>query len=180
MTDAQAVGQGCIDVGHLASHPVAAFFGGVLDRTDGAGALGQLDQGHAHVVDHGHQHAPQVVDLGLAAQHHGLARIETLADRRHAQHAFDQLGHHRPEMLRGRFQGRLALAHRPVDDGRDQAVLIQLEIGQDLGHLQPVWKLEVPSAQVCSTWPEFSSAVRAKPQASSKVSRSRFGSTLWM
>ena len=137
MTDAQAVGQGCIDVGHLASHPVAAFFGGVLDRTDGAGALGQLDQGHAHVVDHGHQHAPQVVDLGLAAQHHGLARIETLADRRHAQHAFDQLGHHRPEMLRGRLQGRLALAHRPVDDGRDQAVLIQLEIGQDLGHLQP-------------------------------------------
>ena len=136
MADAEAVSQRRVDVEHLAGHAQALLVVGMLDRADGAGALGQLDQRHAHVVDHGHQHLAQVLHLRLRADHHRLARVDAVADGGHAQHAFDQLGHHRAELLLHHLERGLALAHGAVDHRRHQAVLVQLEVGEDLGDLQ--------------------------------------------
>ncbi len=69
VTDAQAVGQRCIDVEDFTGHTVAFFVVGVLYRTNRAGTFGQLDQRNANVVDHRHQHLAQVFDLRLAAEH---------------------------------------------------------------------------------------------------------------
>jgi hypothetical protein len=135
MADTQAVGERRVDVEDFAGHAVALLVVGGLHRTDRAGAFGQLDQRDAHVVDHGHQHLAQVLDLRLGAQHHGLARAEAGADRRHAQHAVDQLGHHRAEALADLGQ-ESAFAHAAVDDRGDQRILVELEVGEDLGDLQ--------------------------------------------
>ncbi|CRM84940.1 hypothetical protein [Pseudomonas sp. 22 E 5] len=137
MADAQAVRQRRIDVEHLAGHAVALFVVGGLHRTDRAGTFGQLDQRDAHVVDHGHQHFAQVFDLALSTQHHGLARAEAGADGGHAQHAVDQLGHHRAETLADRRQRDMPFTHAAIKHGGDQRILVQLEIGEDLGDFQP-------------------------------------------
>ncbi|VTS20737.1 Uncharacterised protein [Streptococcus dysgalactiae subsp. equisimilis] len=136
MPDTQAVGQRCIDVEDFTGDAVALLLVGVLHRADRAGALGQFDQGDANVVDHRHQHLAQVLHLCLGAQHHGMARIEAGADRRHAQDALDQLGHHRPEALVDRLEGDLAFAYATVDDRGDQGLLVQLEVRENLGDLQ--------------------------------------------
>ncbi len=136
VADTQAVGQWRIDVEHFARDAQAFLVVGGLDRSDRAGALGQLDQRHAHVVDHGHEHLAQVLDLRLRTQHQRLARAEAGADRSHAQHTVDQLGHHRAEALADLGQGHLALAHRAVDDRRHQGILVELEVGEDFGDLQ--------------------------------------------
>ncbi len=137
MADAQPVGQRRVDIEHLARHPVALVVIGILHRADGAGALGQLDQRDTHVVNHGHQHLAQIFHLGLAAQHQGLARIETGADGRHAQHTLDQLGHHRTETLMHVGELHLAFTHAAIDHRGDQAVLVELEVGEDFGDLEP-------------------------------------------
>ncbi len=136
VADAQAVGQRCVDVEDLAGDTLALLVVGQLHRADGAGALGQLDQRDADVVDHGHQHLAQVFHLRLGPEHQRFARVEAGADRRHAQHTFDELGHHRPEALVHIGQLNLALTHAAVDDRSDQAVLIQFEVSEDLGDLQ--------------------------------------------
>ncbi len=137
VTDAQAMGQRRVDVEDLASYAVPLVIIGILHGADGAGPLGQLDERDANVVDHRHQHLAQVFHLGLCAQHQRLARVEAVADGRHAQHTLDQLGHHRAEVLVHLGQLDLAFAHAAVDDGRDQAVLIKLEVGEYLGDFQP-------------------------------------------
>ncbi|MNQ60539.1 hypothetical protein D3C85_748220 [compost metagenome] len=136
MADAEAVCQWRVDVEDLAGDAVALLLVGVLHFTDGAGTLGQLDQRHAHVVDHGHQHLAQVLHLRLGAEHHGLPGVEAGADGGHAQHAFDQLGHDRAEALLYVLQLDLALAHATVDHRGHQGLLVQLEVRQYLGDLQ--------------------------------------------
>lgn len=112
VADTQAVRQRRIDVEHLTRDTQAFLVVGGLDRTDCTGTLGQLDQCHTHIVDHGHEHLAQVLDLRLRTQHQRLPRAETGADGRHAQHAVDQLGHHRPEPLADLGQGHFAFAYR--------------------------------------------------------------------
>ncbi len=136
MADAQAMGQRRVDVEDFAGDALALLVVGQLDGTDGTGAFGQLDQRDAHVIDHGHQHLAQVFHLRLGAEHERFAWVETGADRRHAKHAFDQLGHHRAETLVHIGQLDLAFAHATVDNGGDQAVLVQLQVGEDLGNLE--------------------------------------------
>ncbi|ANF23640.1 hypothetical protein PS273GM_00020 [Stutzerimonas stutzeri] len=47
------------------------------------------------------------------------------------------LATYRPEVLMHLGQLDLAFAYAAVDDGRDQAVLVELEVGEYLGDLQP-------------------------------------------
>ncbi|RMO84044.1 hypothetical protein ALQ33_05543 [Pseudomonas syringae pv. philadelphi] len=136
VADAQAVGQRRIDVEDFPRHPVTLLVVGILHRTNRAGALGQFDQGHAHVVDHRHQHLAQVFDLRLAAQHQRLSRAEAGTDRGHAQHAVDQFGHGRAETLLDFRQRNHAFTHTTVDHRSDQRILIQLEVSEDLGDFQ--------------------------------------------
>ncbi|RMR10054.1 hypothetical protein ALP92_103717 [Pseudomonas syringae pv. primulae] len=136
MADAQTVGQRRIDVEDLACHAVALFVVGVLHRTDRTGALGQLDQRNAHVINHRHEHLAQVFDLRLTAQHQRLSRAEAGADRGHAQHAVDQLGDRGTKALLDVRQRNHAFAHATVHDRRDQRILIQLEVSKDLRDFQ--------------------------------------------
>ncbi len=136
VADAQAVRQRRVDVEDFAGDAVALLVVGVLHRADRAGALGELDQRHAHVVDHRHQHLAQVLHLRLGAEHQRLARVEAGADRRHAQHAFDQLGDGGAEALVDVGELDLPLAHAAVEHRGDQRVLVELEVGEDLGDFQ--------------------------------------------
>ncbi len=136
MTDTQSVGQRRVDVEDFPGDAVALFVVGVLHRADGARTLGQLDQRDAHVVDHGHQHLAQVFDLGLSAEHQGLTRAETGADRRHAQHAVDEFGDGGAKALVDVGQRDLAFAHASVNHGGNEGVLIELEVGQDFSDFQ--------------------------------------------
>ncbi len=65
VTDTQAVRERRVDVEHFTRDTQAFLVIGGLDRPDCARAFGQLDQRHTHVVDHGHQHLAQVLDLRL-------------------------------------------------------------------------------------------------------------------
>ncbi|MCY1175645.1 hypothetical protein D9M73_158890 [compost metagenome] len=136
MTDTQAMRQRRVDIEDLAGNAVALLVVGAFDRADCAGALGQLDQRHTHIINHGHEHFAQVLDLRLGAQHQRLARAETGADGGHAQHTVDQLGHHRAKALADFGQGHLAFAYGTVDHRSDQRVLVELEVGEDFGDFQ--------------------------------------------
>lgn len=136
VADAEAVRERRVDIEHFARHALALVVAGVLHRTDRTGALGELDQRDAHIIDHRHQHLAQVLDLGLRWQYQRLARIEAGADRRHAQYALDQLGDHRTEARMHVGELDLAFAYAAIEHGGDQAVLVELEVGEDLGDLQ--------------------------------------------
>ncbi|MOA11562.1 hypothetical protein D3C78_1315110 [compost metagenome] len=66
-----------------------------------------------------------------------MPRVEAGADRRHAQHALDQLGHHLAETLLDGFELDLALAHAAVDHRGHQGFLVELEVREDFRDLQP-------------------------------------------
>ncbi len=136
VTDTQAVRERRVDVEHFTRDTQAFLVIGGLDRPDCARAFGQLDQRHAHVVDHGHQHLAQVLDLRLRAQHQRLSWAEAGTDGGHAQHTVDQLGHHRAKTLADLGEGDLALAHRAVDDRSHQRVLVELEVSKNFGDFQ--------------------------------------------
>lgn len=136
MADTKAMSQRCVDVEDFPGDPVALLVVGVFHRANRAGPLGQLDQCHTHVIDHRHQHLAQVFHLGLGAEHEGLAGAEAGADRRHAQHAVDQLGHHRAEALADGRQRDLAFTDATVEYRGHQRILIQLEVGKDLRDLE--------------------------------------------
>ena len=109
-------------------------------------------------------------------EHQRFARVEAGADRRHAQHTFDELGHHRPEALVHIGQLNLALTHAAVDDRSDQASPDQFEVSEDLGDLRAdliaggAFAPEFCAALACC------SASRANSQASFSAARSSAGS----
>ena len=137
LAHAQAVGQRRIDVEDLAGHFLLALRVGFLHRADDHGPLGQLDQGHAHVVDHRQQHLADVVELAVLLPEHRLAGgIEAGADGGHAQHALDQARHRLAEILVDLGQGQLPFTHRPVQHRRGQRFRVGPQIGEHIGHLQ--------------------------------------------
>ena len=111
--------------------------------------------------------------------HHGLARAEAGADGGHALHAVDQFGHHRAEALADGRQLDLAFTHAAIQDRGDQRILIELEVGEDLGDFQARCESStVPSAHRFFAALACCSASRANSQASFKASRSSARSTL--
>ena len=139
MADAQPVCQRRVDIEYFARHQVAFLAVAVLDAAYGAGALGDLDQCHAHVIDHRDQHFADVVHLSDTGTEHGIigARVLAAADRGHLQHAINQPGNGVAEAFTNGFERQLALAYRAVEDRRDQGFLVLLQFRQDLRHLQP-------------------------------------------
>jgi hypothetical protein len=91
VTDTEPVRERRVDVEDIAGDEFATLLI-VLDRADRTGALGELDQGDAHVVDHGHQHLADIVALRLGLpEHDRVTGIAQVGDRRHAQHTAQQL-----------------------------------------------------------------------------------------
>src|SRR5690606_18725716 len=92
VADTEAMGEGGVDVEDFPGDPQLALLGRGLDAANGAGALGQLDQRHPHVVDDGYQHLTHLggLALGVEAEHLPLGIVAQGRDHRHAQHAADQ------------------------------------------------------------------------------------------
>ena len=137
LAHAQAVGQRRVDVEDLAGHLLLAFRVGLLHRANDHGPLGQLDQGHAHVVDHRQQHLADVIQLAVLLAEHRLAGgVQAGADGGHAQHALDQARHRLAEVPGHFRQGQLPFAHRPVQHRRGQRLRVGPQVGEHIGHLQ--------------------------------------------
>jgi hypothetical protein len=65
VADTEPVRERRVDIKDIASHEFASLLV-VLDRADRTGALGELDQSDAHIVDHGHEHLADIVSLPSA------------------------------------------------------------------------------------------------------------------
>ena len=137
LANAQPVGQRRVDIEDFLGHLALALRLRLLDRTDDHRSFRKLDQGDAHVVDHGHQHLAHVIQLPILLAQHGLAGgVERSTDRCHAQHAFDQVGHIRPEFLFHFQQRDLPFAHGPVKDSGGKNVTVGSQIHQHFAHFQ--------------------------------------------
>ena len=137
LPDPEAMGQGRIDIEDFLGHLALTLGLGFLHGADNHGPLGQLHQGHAHVVDHGHQHFAHVVELAVLLAEHRLAGgVQVGANGGHAQHAFDQAGHIRAEFFLHFRQGDLPFAHGAVENGCGQHIGIGAQVNQHFGHFQ--------------------------------------------
>lgn len=141
LADAQAMRQRRIDVEHLTGNLQTLLARGVLHLAQGAGTLGDLDQRHAHVVDHVDQHLAQIVLLVVLG--HAVAGALHLADGRHLQHAVDQTRHLAAEAAAHGLQGELPFAHGAIEHGSLQGRLVELELAEDIGHLEAHAKARV-------------------------------------
>ncbi len=133
LTDAEAVGKRRIDVGDLLGHQHPGLFIRLLRLPQAGDPLRQLDHHGAHILDHGEQHAPHIVDLlrrGLAAMQ-GLQGTDGL----HLQHPFHQLGDLGTEVLVHPLLADETGFDEGVDDGGLEGRDIHAEHQQDAHHL---------------------------------------------
>ncbi len=87
MTNTQTMRQRCVHIKHFPGHALSAQFIG-LHRPNRTGALRQLDQRHAHVVDHGDEHLANIVFLPVRLTQYWLfALYLQVADGSHSQDA---------------------------------------------------------------------------------------------
>ena len=136
VTNAEPVGQGRVDIKHFPGDAHALFFRSILYRPNGAGTLRQLDQGNPDIVNHGDEHLADVVQLAFAlAQNVTLQRVVDGRDGRHLLHAVDQARHLIAKFLADCLQGNALFTHGAIKDRRHQAGLIQVQLRQNLGHL---------------------------------------------
>ncbi len=135
LTDAEPVGQRGVDVGDLLGHQHPGLFIGLLRLPQAGDPLRQLDHHGAHILDHGEQHAPHVVDL----LRRGFAAVEGLqgADSLHLQHPFHQLGDLGTEVLVHPLLADETGFDEGVDDGGLEGAEIHAEHQQDAHHLDP-------------------------------------------
>ena len=136
MPDPEPVRQRRVDIEYLLGNRLASLLV-VLHSADGAGALRQLDQGDANVVDQGDQHLADIVLLGVGLpQHRPVPVAAKLTDRRHPQHTLDNVGDLPAELRGNHVESESLLAHRPVEYGSYQAVVAHVQFCQYLRHVQ--------------------------------------------
>ncbi len=135
MANPQTVGQWRINIENFTGHTLATFRRCVLNLANGKGAFSQLDQGDTYIVDHRDQHLAHVVELLLVLPEAGaLVRINNLADSRHAQNAINQVGDINAKLFFNNRLGSLAFTNASIEHGRDKRLLIQTQVGQNIGH----------------------------------------------
>ena len=134
LTDAQPVRQWRVDIKYFPCHLLLLFPRGVLDLTQGTGALGNLDQCDADVIDHGHQHLAQIVLLVMLGQPRAW-RLQ-ITDSGHLQDAINQLRHFSPKPPAYRLAADQSFAHGPIEYRRLQRRLIKLQQRKDIRHFQ--------------------------------------------
>ncbi len=134
LTNTQAMSQRRIDIGDFVGHLQALFPGRLAHLSQCTGALRDLDQGDAHVVDHGDQHLAQVFLLIVLGQ--PLAGHLLLTDSRHGEHAVDQAGHFLTKAFLDTLDADPALPHGAIEHCRLKSFLIELEFAQDIRHLK--------------------------------------------
>ena len=127
--NAQTVGQGRVDGQGLFGDlllPQHGVVGG--DGAHIVQAVGQLDQDDADVAGHGHQHAAQVLSLGLVA----VAELQ-LAQLGHALHQHQRVG---AEAFADDLLGHGGILHHVVEQTGGDSLVVYLQRGQDLRHGQ--------------------------------------------
>src|SRR5690606_30753218 len=138
VADTEAMGEGGVDVEDFPGDPQLALLGRGLDAANGAGALGQLDQRHPHVVDDGHQHLTHLggLALGVEAEHLPLGIVAQGRDHRHAQHAADQFGNLAAKVLFHPLDGQAAFPDGAIEHRCHEAFVRKAEFGKNFGHFQ--------------------------------------------
>ena len=90
--------------------------------------VADFNQDHPDVLGHGHEHLPQVLHLLLFLG--GILHPGQLGN------ALHQVGHHRAEELGDLLVGGTGVLDTVVEQGGDDGVGVQLQLGHDLGHRQ--------------------------------------------
>ncbi|KAF5028716.1 hypothetical protein DSECCO2_656140 [anaerobic digester metagenome] len=127
---AQAVGQGRVDVHRLLGNDRLLLGLLELQRAHVVQAVGQLDQDDADVVGHGENHLADVLGLGLFLGFEG--------DEADFGDAVDDVGHFLAEELFQLVHGGLGVLHGVVEQARGDAGRVQAHVRQDAGRFQRV------------------------------------------
>jgi len=129
-SDPQPVGDRGVDLPRLLGDPLTLLRRQVLQRAHVVQPVSQLDQDDADVIHHGQDHLAQVLRLGLR-----LAREFQLADLGDAR---DDVRHFRAEVLLDVAGRRQCVLDDIVEQAGDDAVRVQIEVGQYIGDLDGV------------------------------------------
>ena len=100
----------------------------VLHGTHVVEAVADLDEDHPDVLGHGHEHLAQVLHLLLFLG--GILHPGQLGDTLH------QVGHHRAEELGDLLMGGAGVLDAVMEQGGNDGISVQLQLGHDLGHRQ--------------------------------------------
>ena len=126
VADAKAMSQRRVNIENLPCDRQAPDFV-LLDRADGAGAFGQLDQRHPDVVHQRYQHFADIVLLALGLpENRPVAVGAQFADRGHTNDAVYQLCYPLPKCFGYLLRRYPLLPHRAVQDTRQQAIRTHL------------------------------------------------------
>ena len=125
---AQAMGERGVDVEGLAGDGLLAVGLEVLQGAHVVQAVGQLDQHHAHIGDHGQQHLADV--FGLAVFAIGELDFVDLGD------ALDDVGHLVAEAGFDFFAGGGGVFDGVVQQAGGDGGRVHLHLGQHFGHLK--------------------------------------------
>ena len=119
-----------VDVERLARDALLPVFRQVLQRPHVVEPVGELDQDHPDVVDHGEEHLP--VRLGLALLGGGEGDLRDLGD---TLHDVEDVG---TEVLQEALGGGEGVLEDVVQQAHRHADGVHPHLGQDRGHLEGV------------------------------------------
>ena len=123
--DAEPVGERRVDLERLLRLLHLLLLAEVLDRAHVVEPVGELDQDHAHVLRHRHDHLAVVLRLRL------LAALE--ADPGQLGDALDELRDVRPERGSQLVEVGLGVLDHVVQQRRGDRLLVEVELGADQG-----------------------------------------------
>ena len=130
LAHAQAVRQRSVDVQGLAGNRFLAIGLQVLQRAHVVQAVGQLDEDHAHIGDHGQQHLANVFSLAVFAV--GKLDFVDLGN------ALDDVRHLVAELRLDLLVGGRRVFNRIVQQAGGNGRRVHLHLRQHLGHFQRV------------------------------------------
>ena len=142
--DAEAVGQGGVDVERLLGRAVLVLDRHGRDRAHVVEAVGQLDEQDPDVLGHGHQHLAH--GGGLL----GLLGVE--ADPVELGDAVDDGRHLGAEVADDVVEADAGVLDRVVQEGGGEGDVVEAEVGEDGGHGQRVLDVGVARTPQLAPW----------------------------
>jgi hypothetical protein len=133
--EAQAIGDGGIDLHRLAGNPPPLRRRHCTERAHVVQPVRELDEDDAHVARHREQHLAEV--LGLR----DLGRLEL--DLVELRHPVDELRHRLAEGVRDLVLGNRRVLGDVVEQRRDQRLPVEVPVGEDLGDRQGMGNVRV-------------------------------------
>jgi hypothetical protein len=124
------VSYGRVDIERLLSYAAALLSGEVFERAHVVQAVGQLDQHHADVVDHGQEHLAHVERLPLLVRR--VVQLGYLGE------TVDQVRHLRAEVLFDHLERDVGVFDYVVQQPGGHADGVQLELRQYVRHFERV------------------------------------------